>query len=57
MILTTPDFRRAYPVKTTDLNKTISEFRLTLTSDRYDPVTPCAAALRRAVPVRRTIAG
>jgi len=38
VILTTPDFRRAYPINTTDLNKTISDFRVTLKSDRYDPV-------------------
>ena len=50
VILTTPDFRRAYPVRTTDLNKAISEFRLALTSDRYDPADAVAAALRRAVP-------
>ena len=50
VILTTPDFRRAYPVRTTDLNKAISEFRLALTSDRYDPVPLAQRALRRAVP-------
>lgn len=39
VILTTSDFRRAYPINTTDLNKTISDFRLTLKTDRYDPVS------------------
>ena len=48
VILTTPDFRRAYPIKTADLNKTISDFRLTLTSDRSDPV-PLAQALYDAL--------
>ncbi len=48
VILTTPDFRRAYPIDTTDLNKTISDFRQTLRSDRYDPV-PLARKLYDAI--------
>jgi len=48
VILTTPDFRRAYPINTTDLNKTISDFRLTLKSSRYDPV-PLAEKLYSAL--------
>jgi CHAT domain-containing protein len=48
VILTTPDFRRAYPINTTDLNKTISDFRVTLRSDRYDPV-PLAQKLYGAL--------
>jgi CHAT domain-containing protein/uncharacterized protein HemY len=48
VILTTPDFRRAYPINTIDLNKTISDFRLTLKSSRYDPV-PLAQKLYTAL--------
>src|SRR5262249_20770968 len=48
VILTTPDFRRAYPIKRTDLNQTISDFRSTLTSDRQDPV-PLARSLNEAL--------
>ena len=48
VILTTPDFRRAYPINTTDLNKTISDFRMTLKSTRYDPV-PLAQKLYGAI--------
>ena len=43
VILTTPDFRRAYPIRTADLNKTISDFRRTLSSDRRDPLPPAQA--------------
>ena len=48
IILTTPDFRRAYPINTTDLNKLVSDFRLTLKNDQYDPV-PLAQNLYRAL--------
>jgi CHAT domain-containing protein/Flp pilus assembly protein TadD len=48
VILTTPDFRRAYPIKAADLNKTIGNFRRALTSDRLDAV-PLAQALYRAL--------
>ena len=48
VILTTSDFRRAYPIDTTDLNQTISDFRLTLRTDRYDPV-PLAKKLYSAL--------
>ena len=48
VILTTPDFRRAYPITTAGLNKKISEFRQTLSSDRRDPL-PLAQALYDAL--------
>jgi CHAT domain-containing protein len=48
VILTTPDFRRAYSINTTGLNQTISDFRLTLKTDRYDPV-PLAQKLYTAL--------
>jgi CHAT domain-containing protein len=48
VILTTADFRRAYPINTTGLNKTISDFRLTLKTDRYDPI-PLAQKLYTAL--------
>ena len=48
VILTTPDFRRAYPINTTDLNKLVSDFRLTLKNDHYDPV-PISQNLYRAL--------
>lgn len=48
VVLTTSDFRRAYPINTTDLNKTISDFRLTLKNNSYDPL-PLARKLYTAV--------
>jgi CHAT domain-containing protein len=48
VILTTPDFRRAYPIRMTDLNKNISDFRRVLSSDQFDPL-PLAKALYTAV--------
>jgi tetratricopeptide (TPR) repeat protein len=56
VILTTPDFRRAYPIDTTDLNKLVSDFRLTLRSDKYDPV-PLAQKLYRALFLQTSDAG
>ena len=56
VILTTPDFRRAYPIDTTDLNKLVSDFRLTLRSDKYDPV-PLAQKLYRALFLQTSNAG
>ena len=37
ILLVTPEFRKAYPIDTKDLNKTVSEFREVLKSDVYDP--------------------
>jgi CHAT domain-containing protein/tetratricopeptide (TPR) repeat protein len=48
VVLTTSDFRRAYPINTNDLNKTVSDFRVTLQSDRYDPL-PLAQKLYSAL--------
>lgn len=56
VILTTPDFRRAYPIDTSDLNKTISDFRLTLKSDRYDPL-PLAQKLYGAIFLQKNDVG
>ena len=37
ILLVTPEFRKAYPIDTTDLNETVAEFRAVLKSDAYDP--------------------
>ena len=37
ILLVTPEFRKAYPIDTKDLNKTVAEFRAVLKSDTYDP--------------------
>jgi CHAT domain-containing protein/Tfp pilus assembly protein PilF len=52
VILTTPDFRRAYPIDVVELSQTISDFRLTLKSDRYDPL-PLARKLYAALFLQR----
>src|SRR5262249_7514169 len=56
VILTTPDFRQAYPINTTGLNQAISNFRLTLKSDRYDPV-PLAQKLYNALFLQKNAEG
>jgi CHAT domain-containing protein/Flp pilus assembly protein TadD len=48
VILTTPDFRRAYPIRSADLNQLISDFRRALSNDLRDPV-PLARALYDAL--------
>ena len=37
ILLVTPEFRKAYPIDTKDLNKTVADFREVLKSDVYDP--------------------
>ncbi len=37
ILLITPEFRKAYPIDTKDLNKTVADFRNVLKSDVYDP--------------------
>jgi len=56
VVLTTPDFRRAYPIDTTDFNKLVSDFRMALRSDRYDPV-PIAQKLYHALFLQKSDAG
>ena len=56
IILTTPDFRRAYPINTTDFNKLVSDFRQTLKTDQYDPV-PTAQKLYQALFLQKSDAG
>ncbi|MCM3902436.1 MAG: CHAT domain-containing protein, partial [Pyrinomonadaceae bacterium] len=56
VILTTSDFRRAYPISTADLNKNLSDFRLTLKTGQYDPVL-LAQKLYSALFLQRNEAG
>lgn len=37
ILLVTPEFRKAYPIDTQDLNAKVAEFRTVLKSDVYDP--------------------
>lgn len=56
VILTTSDFRGAYPINTVNLNKTISDFRMALKDAHHDPV-PLALKLYRALFRQKNDAG